>query len=1299
MLLTAFFATLAGCGVDVPSERPAAPITGTVADNIVRNGDVRVYAWNGKERDILLTTKTDAYGYYIDPLQAESQFIKICIVSGEYTEEASSINIRLENDDRLCSVTYWQSGTKQDVMVTPETNLAVALMEYEVKAGNSNLQSVVSSANTKIGTLFGYDILKTKPADMTSDNLLYTGLNDSIRSGLWHAAFSRLALEAAKANGLSTHTSLISSIALHKALYRDLAADGKLDGWGMAENGSTKVKLGLGSYDLNAHVYRTELARELVNFVKSDRNKTAVKTNDVLSFATTFSLTTDSVFSDKDIPTAFDDKAPTIALNTPENTYISGTYTLGVKVTDFSGVKAVSYTLNGGNPQDFDFTQESLVIDTKQFNNGDFEIAITATDNLDNEGTIKRTFRVANEQPMVNITSRTLVNETNYLFTADIGEVKAGVNRVTLNGTNAEYADGKITVKNVRLNQGENNLFLVVYDATGAEYSYNWNVDVDTKKPDVEWKPTWNILFKKLNNSTELDFILVNGQNDKILITPPFFKLNGLGVDENSLESAKWPTIKFEISDNSTATNTYSSKLESLNIQVQHLSNSGLVYLTRLVTTDDNGVLLIPLSEEFLGEKWYEKTGSNLIRVTVIDEAGNSVVKNYPINIHVNSPKIDMGLSLDTHLNGLAALQLNGTDLVGIDYITFSINGGIESTLTNFNNNPFFSLNTINLTDGAHTLTAKIYSGDSQSPVKQQEYEFSVDNTPPSLNITSPELVNSKTYTLTGSTSDDGSGLNGGNFSLNNSVAINLPMLSGKIQSIQKTNISLLEGENTFKLEVKDLAGNVTEKEHHVFYDIFKPIFSPIFGESGELKGSTSKELYEPTQQVKGGFTHDPKNNPLEDIIGTGEVTPLHLYLDDKISNLNVEIGDVGIGSNQYLIKDGKLDIENKNSIDYLNANDIAYFSFEVSDSKHNDGRVADISKVQTYLSVEIGGQVITNPNLPNGLLKKVNNHIGGSAGSVNYYIVPITTELFGLDLLAATSDDIIKATFKIVDEAGNETLKSYKFKVFNKPIGTTNPTITNFTKPAGILKSHNTATPNITSPYGISSVSWKVNGIEKSNFNHSNKLLYEHTLPSLSCWGANNCTVELSVTDLAGNNVSDTYSTIIDNLAPTLSVNYSSNVTNNFTVSWTINDTNPSYVMIDGNVYWGKSGVATVSVSGADGSKQFTAKAYDKAGNISQNYTFTYQSTYQHQSILNRRAFGPVGDYGVFSIMIHYMDNYSIVEDTTGMGFRKTVGTYGVVSLTGGARAGGHKTGHLILSSPYGQHTITTKDILGSMY
>jgi len=1199
---------LVGCKVDVPQNRPAADLSGVAADNIVRNGDVRVYAWNGSEREILLTTKTDNYGYYVDPLQAESQFIKICVVSGEYTEEASSINIRLEDGDRMCAVTYWESGQAQETMVTPETNMAAALMEYEVKAGKGNIQNIVSSANAKIGALFGYDILTTKPADMTSDDLAYTGLNDSVRSGLWHAAFSRIALEAAKANGLSTHTSLISSMALHKAIYRDLSADGKLDGWGVAENGKTKVRLGLGSFELNANVYRTELAKELVNFVKSDRNKTAVKTNDVLSYATTLSLTTDSIFSDKDIPVAFDDKAPTIALDTPENTYISGTYTLGVKVTDFSGVKAVSYTLNDGNPQDFDFTQENLVIDTKQFNNGDFEIAITAIDKLDNEGTLKRNFRIVNEQPVANIISPTLVNyTTGYNFEAELGEVKAGVGGITVDGKVADYADGKVTASNVRLSQGQNTLSMVVTDATGAEYSYSWVVDVDTRKPDLAWKGAdWKVLVKLNNGSIEPQTISET-MRENILITPLFYRLDTLAVIDSALSSAKWPTLRFSVKDTATTTNTYSTKTENLDIQLQYRKSGGSpIYFSRQITANDDGVLIIPLSEEFLGDKWYEKTEGNELVIHATDEAGNTSTKSWRVPFVVSAPKLDLGLSIEnTYLNGSPQINLNGVDLIGAEYISFSINGGTPYKTTDMTST-FFEFDTNNLDDGQHRLVTKIVTGEQ---VVAQEYEFNVDNTPPTLVIDekiSPNLVSSASYTLKATAGDIGSGLDSGFYQLNSERKVTLSLLNNGL--INATNLTLSPEENEFLLSVTDVAGNLTEKIHKVFYDGIPPLFNP-FLEEGKITEQNNIELYKTDFQVRYGVTHANQTNSLNDVIGSGALTGQHIYLDEKTNNVqNLKIGDTGIGSNANLINnDLSLNVNHYQAVDYLKTNNIAHFNFHVSDSKFKDGTVADLNGVKTKLKVEFNGVIksdkeishVTTP-LPNGQKE---------------YIVPITKEFFGDELLTAGVDDVVTATFTVIDEAGNETVKSYKFNVFNVPTGTAKPVITGFSKPAAYLKSHTTPAATVKSSYGLSTVSYKVDGAEKSTFNNKSKVVKDYPLPVVSCKENSVCTVEVKAVDLAGNTFTDSYATTTDNIPPVLSITAPpANVIDPFNFTWSVSDKNLESVKVYNGgslIHSGsKSGSLNITPTGTDGVRKFRVVVEDKAKNITEK---TVNVNFQH--------------------------------------------------------------------------------------
>lgn len=1208
LLLTATATALVGCGgTSIPEARPAAQIDGTAADNIIRNGNVRVYRFDGSEREILLTTKTDNYGYYADPLQSESQFIKVCVMGGEYTEEASSINIKLEDGDRLCAVTFWQSGQGQMVMVTPETNLATALIEYEVKQGKGNLQNIVSNANTKIGTIFGYDIITTKPADMTSDDLTYTGLNNSVRSGLWHAAFSRVALQAAIANGQKNHTSLISSMTLHKALYRDLAADGKLNGWGVAENGSTKVRLGLGTYELDAKVYRTELARELVKFVQSDRNKTAVKDKDVLAYATAHSLSTDTIWDDKDIPIPFDDDAPSVAFDTPENTYISGVYHLGVKVTDFSGVKSVTYTINGGNPQVFNFEQNVLTFNTELYPNGDLELALTVVDMLDNTAVVKRILRVSNQQPVVNIASKTLVNDANYSFKANVGEVKAGVASVEVQGRAADYANNAITAT-LRLTEGDNTISVKVVDLTGAEYAYNFDVVVDTAKPETSFKPVaWKALIKS-NSTIDYGVLSQTMTSNRIFITPNYYSLGSVVVSEVELAAKSWPTYKLVIADAQRSSN-YATPSEKLKIQLIYSDARGdFTYFTRSLKANEKGEVLIPVSEEYLGTKWYEKDEGKLVTITATDEAGN--MNTYPLRfeVSVSSPSVNPPLNIGSNLKGTVLIDMDGRELQGTDAIRVLLDGTKETFLAW--DNPAFSIDTTTLTDGVHYITVQITTGGMV--LFEKRFEFNIDNTAPEIKFNSPTLAGTleRNYTLKGTVDDFGgsgiSSLTGRHINNNFTLISNV--------TFEKPNLNLQSGDNEISVKAVDVAGNETTKILNVLHDDDAPRFQWIVKDGKFFDGSTTAPLYSTKLNVHLGYGHDPF---VGGMFGNTGNPPF--YLDKDNNNLqNLTPALVG-GNANALNPDLSLNLSAWEAIHFLangrgrGNHNIPHFDFTVADTQYSEkaingekgGIVVDATILKTYMTVHFNDELVVSR-------KELMPVLNGASTAQQQYYVPITKELFTNRLLNLQVSDKVKVAFIAEDEAKNSTKREYEFSVFNVPESTVKPTITGGLNTT-ITKDNLSLSLTAKSDIGLSRVSlidtktgatldsWSSVGSTTKTTSKPLKTITTATEGSHS-W-------RLEVVDLAGNITTQTYAGEIDKTAPTLNITgvperYSSP----FTLSWTVSDKNLSTVTANGQTVPAKNGSLTITPTGADGARTIKVVAVDKAGNSTEKTVNTYQ-------------------------------------------------------------------------------------------
>lgn len=816
--LTLFAVTTAliACGGDVkpPESRPSAEITGVTADNLVRQGNVRVYNWDGSERSVLMTTETDNFGLYKDSIQAENQFIKICVESGNYVEESSGMTITLEGGDRLCGITYWQSGEAQSMMVTPETNMAAAFAECQVKRGETNLQNIVSDANSRFGTLFGYNIQTTVPFDVSDEQYRTTPLNDSVRSGLWHAAFSEIALDAAKNNGFSTHNELASSIRLHQLIYKDISADCKLDGYGVAANGETPIKLAMGSYALDTNVYRTLTARKLVEFIESERNQTAVTKADVVSYATAFSSSTDGIYSPDSAPEAFDDQGPELSTNTDNGTYVSGDYVYALKSADFSGVLSVKMVIDGVTVSAADAQNPVFTINTRQYPEGELAIQFVAEDILNNIAVLNRTIKIANTSPVVNITSETLVNSTAYTFQSSISNFEQGIVSASVAGQELAISADSLEA-DLTLEQGINDLIVTLLDGTGATHSYSFRVDADLQSPALNFAfDGWKTHYKNtvsdvvtLENITQF-----SSSNKSLYVAGNRRSLDGVAIDDSSFRSTNWAVLRASVVDPSTQSNPYSTSSEKLKISLEFRSESAVIYSRSITTTEAGGdIIITPLSTEYLGANWWENTSDVFVDIKAEDEAGNVSTLSMPVSFSNSAPRLDLEIDASDIFSDTATIDLTGTDLVGIDSISISLNGGTPTFIADLNN-PVYQIDTNGLSDGVHYFDIVIR--DRGEIVFTQRYEIKVDNTNPTIVITSPELVNSRDYLVTANISEANSISNATINGVDVSVAF-----SGDVSR----EINLGDAVNTVLVTATDSVGNPALQSKDVTVDDLAP--------------------------------------------------------------------------------------------------------------------------------------------------------------------------------------------------------------------------------------------------------------------------------------------------------------------------------------------------------------------------------------------------------------------------------------------------------------------------------------------
>lgn len=968
-----------------PAPRAPGVLGGVVADNLIRNADVTVYRLgeDGKSKEILQTTKTDAKGNYKQSIKVADTYVKLCAENGSYTEEASGVEIKMQEGQKLCAVAYYQSGRTHDVMITPETNMASALVECKASSSNDSINNIVSDANTRIGTLFGYNILTTKPADILDSEAKLLTLNDNTMSSMWHAAYSKLSLKIAKANGLSNHTQSISSIAIHQAMYSDIKNDCKLDG-----KDGTK-KLAFGTFILTSEVYRTELARSLANFVQSKNNVTKVKLSDVVLNAQQFSQSTDDIYPANDIPTLFDNEPPQLSVEYDSGKYISGVFELKVNVSDFSGIESISIIINKEKYDGVLNKNESVFyVNTKKYDDGNINIDIIAVDKLRNEKRIKRNYIVSNKTPQFELTSKELSNNKDYQFSVKYKNLEAGIKSASLNGKEISFDKEKIFAT-LSLEEKKQILDLVVVDKSDRSWPLRYEISIDSQAPilDLNMPTDWTTKFKTDSDQIK-EMSITSGLAANNYFWVPTSR-RSLGFTSSSYQSlfySKWATLVYSVRD--PIRGSVSTAISDLKAKVSFIRGNAVeekTIFSRELKIDKDGRIIIPLASEYVGNDWFKDDpvfNRNYLKLEVEDKAGNIAIDKKPIRVVSSSPKVRLKLPngyLNPSNNTILFVgnEVSKSDKVfasfnGRGYVPIDLDKGID-------------INSVYVKDGDNYVVIKIAQGDE---IIEKKYEFKMDRISPALNLESKQYTNNKNYIIRGLAADPISGVK--------SVTIN-----GEVADFSNNSyahrINLSKKINTVEIIATDNAGNKSKISKKIYYDNEKP---KLF-EYGK---------FDP-YQVKY-WNKDTQNHVVGDLVWNSN-TPF------LIEEQNLTIGDDDLSSSPH-------NPFTNTKVPYL------FFSFNFYDGNKHAAFDKDIpegitkwSQLKRSYSLKLGNRYL----FENRTL---------SIGSSTYTRLPITVEYMNSDdgtpFYINPNNEKYELTVKAVDLAGNAQEKTVSFYIHVKP-------------------------------------------------------------------------------------------------------------------------------------------------------------------------------------------------------------------------------------------------------------------------
>lgn len=166
----------------------------------------------------------------------------------------------------------------------------------------------------------------------------------------------------------------------------------------------------------------------------------------------------------------------------------------------------------------------------------------------------------------------------------------------------------------------------------------------------------------------------------------------------------------------------------------------------------------------------------------------------------------------DSFIKGLIDLSFTVTDSIGVESVVFYVNGAFHSNgqvLT-----PLLSLNTSTYADGI--LTVSVVATDVLGNESSTDFTYLVDNTSPTIALTSPVLVPSASYVASGTYLAEGSPITS---ITANGVSATVDVGLGTWSA----DLTLLSGGNTVNLVITDSVGNTNNLDVIVDVDLIFP--------------------------------------------------------------------------------------------------------------------------------------------------------------------------------------------------------------------------------------------------------------------------------------------------------------------------------------------------------------------------------------------------------------------------------------------------------------------------------------------
>ncbi|MEF1329045.1 tandem large repeat, partial [Vibrio sp. M260121] len=341
-------------GDNTPPARNTGSISGNVFDAPVNGAKIEVFEYkDGKVGRLLASTTSDAFGDYKLEFESSSMPLYVVAQQGSYTDPLTKeiVSSSAGKTLRLEGVVNFSEGSDQKLMLTPLTNIVSGLAKYKVSGGESG-SDAVSEALDSINGMYGFNVNETTPIDITKGGQS-SFATPGHQYGALLTAYSSLSYDLIEKYGQS-EDNVYTSMHFADIQFRDVIADGLLDGLEISDSTGAVTPLTFGQQRITSDIYTQDLSQHVLIVVNDpELNISGTDADDYVAFSQKINDlgshgTTDGVIPPRD-ETEIDTTPPTVKRT--DSDVLARTDSVDIRLNDDIGVQSVSayveYQLHG----------------------------------------------------------------------------------------------------------------------------------------------------------------------------------------------------------------------------------------------------------------------------------------------------------------------------------------------------------------------------------------------------------------------------------------------------------------------------------------------------------------------------------------------------------------------------------------------------------------------------------------------------------------------------------------------------------------------------------------------------------------------------------------------------------------------------------------------------------------------------------------------------------------------------------------------------------------------------------------